>query len=114
MRIHADRGFTKRISEKNVCSLAADSGQREQIFKLVRHSAAKFLDKNPRAILDGRCLCRKKPVGRISSSSTARSAVAQSRAVLYFLNSMAVTWFTRSSVQRAARMSAINNSNGLE
>ena len=43
-------------------------------------------------------LARKKPVGRISSSSSVRSAAARSAGDGYRANSAGVTWLTRTSV----------------
>ncbi len=51
-------------------------------------------------------LIRKKPVDRISFSSSSLSAEANAAAVGYFLNSPGVTLFTLSSVHWAARMVA--------
>ena len=60
-----------------------------------------------------RALLRKKPVGRIVSSSSAGSASARSFAVRYRRKRVGVTWLTRSSVHWAARMVAISSWSGV-
>ena len=58
-------------------------------------------------------LLRKKPVERISCSSSAGSAAAKAAALRYFANSAGVTLFTRSSVHCAERIVATSSSSGV-
>jgi hypothetical protein len=53
---------------------------------------------------------RKKPVERISGSSSAAAAPASAFASGYFLNSAGVTMFTRTSVDCADRIVATSSS----
>ena len=56
---------------------------------------------------------RKKPVDRISGSSSAAAAFASARASGYCLKSAGVTMLTRSSVDCADRIVATSSSKGL-
>lgn len=58
-------------------------------------------------------LARKKPVGRISSSTSSGTAAARSSGVGYFAKSAGVVWLTRRSVVWAERTVATSSSNGL-
>jgi hypothetical protein len=80
---HADRDAERR-AEDHVRRFARHSRQREQFFHRARHFAAELFDDFLAAPMMDLVLFRKKPVGRISCSSSAGFAYAKSFGVRYF------------------------------